>query len=92
MTSGELIGGEEAVRLGIADGLVPDGEDAVEYAKKIARTIQLRDAVHQTAMLRQYGPPMRKLITKSISNYVRLLRSAATRERMKRYAKTGEVS
>lgn len=89
MGSGELIGGEEAVRLGIADALVPDGEDALEYAKRVALTPELRDAVHQTAMLRQYGPPVGKLISKSVRNYVRLLRSAAARERMQRFTKAG---
>jgi enoyl-CoA hydratase/carnithine racemase/predicted RND superfamily exporter protein len=85
MASGELISGEEAVKLGIADGLIPDGEDPFEHAARLTRTEALQDHVRQTSMLRQYGPPMRQLIAKSTRNYVRMLRDPATRRRIGRF-------
>jgi enoyl-CoA hydratase/carnithine racemase len=85
MSTGELITGEEAVRLGVADALVPDGEDAVQYAMKLGQSQQFHDRVQQAAILRQYGPPMRTLVEKSIANYVKLLRSPTTRRRIKEF-------
>jgi predicted RND superfamily exporter protein/enoyl-CoA hydratase/carnithine racemase len=83
MATGELISGEEAFKLGIVDGLIPDGEDAYEHAVRLSRTTEFRDRVHQTSMLRQYGPPVKRLVAKSIQNYVRLLGDAETRRRIK---------
>ena len=87
MSSGELISGEEAVRLGIADALVPEGEDAMAFTMRLCRSQEFYDRVQQTAILRQYGPPMRSLVQKSIRNYVRMLRTPATRTRLKSYLK-----
>ena len=90
MATGDLISGEEAVKLGIADGLVPDGEDAYDYAVRLAQNLEFRDRVHQTSMLRQYGPPIRRLVHKSIQNYIRLLRDAETRRRIRGFLRDNE--
>ena len=90
MATGELIGGEEAVKLGIADGLLPDGEDAYEYAARLCRESDFRDRVHQTSLLRQYGPPIRRLAAKSIRNYIRLLSDPETRRRIRAFLRENE--
>lgn len=90
MATGELISGEEAVKLGIADGLVPDGEDPYEHAASLCRSVELHDRVRQLSMLRQYGPPLRSLIGKSTRNYVRMLRSSQTQRRIRSFVKMAE--
>jgi enoyl-CoA hydratase/carnithine racemase len=87
MGTGDLIGGEEAVKLGLADGIIPDGVDPVQYAIDLAQSRECRDRVHQVSLLRQYGPPIRKLIAKSVRNYIRMLRNPETRRRMGRYVR-----
>jgi hypothetical protein len=52
---------------------------------KLGQSQQFHDRVQQAAILRQYGPPMRTLVEKSIANYVKLLRSPTTRRRIKEF-------
>jgi predicted RND superfamily exporter protein/enoyl-CoA hydratase/carnithine racemase len=85
MATGELVSGEEAVRLGIADALVPDGEDATEWVAKLCQSREFLDKIRQVSLLRQYGPNMRQLVTKSFTNYVKLLRDPDTRKRLREY-------
>jgi enoyl-CoA hydratase len=87
MTTGELIDGAEAVRLGIADELVPDGVDPVAYALELAASPEFHDRALQTAILRQYGPPLGPLIDRSTRHYVRMLRDPATRRRVRDFLK-----
>jgi enoyl-CoA hydratase/carnithine racemase len=87
MASGEMISAEEAIRLGVADAMVPEGKDPTEHAFDLIRSSEFHDRIRQTAMLRQYGPPMRKLVQKSVSNYVKLLRSPETRRRIGSFIK-----
>jgi len=57
------------------------------FTMRLCRSQEFYDRVQQTAILRQYGPPMRSLVQKSIRNYVRMLRTPATRTRLKSYLK-----
>jgi predicted RND superfamily exporter protein/enoyl-CoA hydratase/carnithine racemase len=90
MATGELIGGEEAVKLGIADALIPDGVDPLSYAVELASSREYQDRCQQTSILRQYGPPMRKLLNQSISNYIRMLRDPETRRRIRSFLRDDE--
>jgi enoyl-CoA hydratase/carnithine racemase len=92
MASGELITGEEAVRLGIADELIPDGVDPVRYAIDLCQKREFIDKIRQVSLLRQYGPPIGKLVNQSIRNYVRLLRSRETRDRIASFVKEEETA
>jgi enoyl-CoA hydratase/carnithine racemase len=85
MSTGEFINGEEAVELGVADALVPDGKDPVQYALELCRTQEFRDRIQQISILHQYEPPIGPLLAKSLRNYVRMLRSRSARERIARF-------
>jgi enoyl-CoA hydratase/carnithine racemase len=85
MASGDLISAEEAVRLGIADAMVPDGVDPMDHALALCRAPEFHDRIRQVSMLRQYGPPLRPLVARSVRNYIRLLRSKETRARLRAF-------
>src|SRR5262249_43623288 len=89
MGSGELIGGEEAVKLGVADGLVPEGTDPLQYALELCRSRDFHDRVRQVSILRQYGRPIGALAVRRVRTCVGVQGAPGTRGRLRHSAREG---